>query len=126
MCTDQISFNLADKMLKLAYKLVDLGHYKVSFNEDYSEYSIRANTPFKMWNMSPNWEGILRINQDKITLTVFTSSFFKNSPFKELQYDISKLGYTLSLEHSIPSRGRLLMSSEYVWLEIYEVYDDIS
>lgn len=115
MCIDQI-------LSKLTYELVNLG-YKVSFNEDYSEYIIRANTNFsKMWDMTPNWEGILRINQDKIILIVSTESFFKNSPFKELQYDIGKLGYVLSLEHSIPSRSRLLMSSEYVWLEIYEVY----
>lgn len=115
MCIDQI-------LSKLTYKLVDLG-YKVSFNEDYSEYIIRADANFKkMWDMTPNWEGILRINQDKIILIVSTKSFFKNSPFKELQYDIGKLGYALSLEHSIPSRSRLLMSSEYAWLEIYEVY----
>ena len=115
MCIDQI-------LSKLTYELVNLG-YKVSFNEDYSEYIIIADVNFKkMWDMTPNWEGILRINQDKITLIVSTRSFFKNNPFKELQYDIGKLGYALSLEHSIPSRSKLLMSSEYAWLEIYEVY----
>ena len=119
MCIDQI-------LSKLTYKLVDLG-YKVSFNEDYSEYIIRADVNLKkMWDMTPNWEGILRINQDKIILTVITVNFFKNSPFKELQYDISKSGYMLSLEHSIPSRSKLLTSYCYRWLEVYEVYDDIS
>lgn len=118
MCIDQI-------LSKLTYKLVDLG-YKVSFSEDYSEYIIRADANFKkMWDMIPNWEGILRINQDKIILIVSTRSFFKNSPFKELQYDIGKLGYALSLEHSIPSRSKLLTSYCYRWLEVYEVYDDI-
>lgn len=119
MCTDQI-------LSKLAYKLVDLG-YKVSFNEDYSKYIIRADVNLKkMWDMTPNWEGILHINQDKIILTVITVNFFKNSPFKELQYNISKSGYMLSLEHSIPSRSKLLTSYCYRWLEVYGVYDDIS
>ena len=71
MCIDQI-------LSKLTYELVNLG-YKVSFNEDYSEYIIRADANFKkMWDMTPNWEGILCINQDKIILTVITVNFFKN------------------------------------------------
>lgn len=119
MCIDRI-------LSKLTYGLVDLG-YKVSFNEDYSKYIIKADASFKMWDMSPNWEGILCINQDnKIILTIVTNNFFKNNPFKGLLDDINKLGCTTSLKHSIPSRSKLLVSYFHRWLEIYEVYDDIS
>lgn len=119
MCTDQI-------LSKLTYGLVDLG-YKISFSKDYSEYIIKADTSFKLWDMPSNWEGILHINQDnKIILTIITNNFFRNIPSKGLLDDINKLGCTTSLKHSIPSRSKLSVSYFHRWLEIYEVYDDIS
>lgn len=119
MCTEKI-------LSKLVYDLCDYG-YTITFDKDYSKYIIKTHRDFKkMWDMTPSWEGSLYINhEDKIILTITTENFFKNSPFKQLQYEISKLGYTLKLEHSIPSRAKILISYAYRWLEIYEVYGDI-
>lgn len=119
MCTDHI-------LSKLVYELRDCG-YTIAFNKDYSKYILKTHRDFKkMWDMTPSWEGSLYINhEDKIILTIATENFFKNNPFKQLQYDISRLGYTLKLEHSIPSRAKILISYAYRWLEIYEVYGDI-
>lgn len=119
MCTEKI-------LSKLIYSLRDLG-YTVAFNKDYSKYIIKMHRDFKkMWDMTPNWEGSLYINhEDKIILTITTENFFKNNPFRQLQDEISKLGYILKLKHAIPSRGKILISYAYRWLEIYEVYGDI-